>query len=461
MPDNQLAYLDQALFDGHMATGQREIMQAVWVYEHPVDFDGMRRVFVNLGKGLMGRLIEQSPLPLGRHRWVSDRGPSDIDIAATPRPRAELSDWADERIQLPIDAERGPGWHFGVQPLTDGSTAVSLVVSHYVVDGVGLFVSLFEAAMGVERDLGYPPPRSHSRLRAAVQDARQTARDMPDVWRALLGAAKMGREYWRHDGQPRAPKPEPANPYGGGEDAAHPETLDADTLDGPFLVPWLSMQVPLDQWEARARALGGTSTTLAAAVTAKLGERIGRHRVSDGNITLLVLESLRTENDTRALALSYPRVVVDPTGLTTDLSDLRAAVKQALQTGRETADDSSRFAPLTLLAPKRLLKRMVEASLVEPDRPVVYSHLGDTPPGTRGVDGTDAEYVTARGAKQQLTRRWLNRTGGLAMMVSARFPDKMCLTFQAYQPGADNTKGALRDLVARTLADFGLTANIE
>ncbi len=51
MPDNQLALLDQALFAGHRITGQNEIMQAVWVYEHPIDFDELRRVHHNLDYG--------------------------------------------------------------------------------------------------------------------------------------------------------------------------------------------------------------------------------------------------------------------------------------------------------------------------------------------------------------------------------------------------------------------------
>ena len=138
-PDNRLALVDQGFFAGHRAIGQTEVMQVVWVYEHAIDFDGLRRFHHNLGYGLFGRRIERSPLPFARHRWVSDRGPSDIDIAECARPRAELSDWADERSQLPADPEWGPGWHLGVLPLTDGSTAVSLVVSHYLLDGLGFF----------------------------------------------------------------------------------------------------------------------------------------------------------------------------------------------------------------------------------------------------------------------------------------------------------------------------------
>jgi hypothetical protein len=87
----------------------------------------------------------------------------------------------------------GPSWHLGVLPLTDGSTAVSLVASHYLIDGIGFAVALDDALLGNTRDLGYPPPRSRTRLRAVVQDARQTARDAPEVARALVEAAKLVR----------------------------------------------------------------------------------------------------------------------------------------------------------------------------------------------------------------------------------------------------------------------------
>ena len=208
-PDNRLALLDQAFFAGHRAAGQNEVMQCVWVYEHAVDFDGLRRFHHNLGYGLLGRRIERSPLPFGRCRWVSDPGPSDIDIAECARPRAELSDWADERSQLPTDAEWGPSWHLGVLPVTDGSTAVSLVASHYVVDGLGFAVAVADAVLGNTRDLGYPPPRSRPRLRAVVQDARQTARDAPQATRALVEAAKLARRGWLiiPDHQHRDPSP--------------------------------------------------------------------------------------------------------------------------------------------------------------------------------------------------------------------------------------------------------------
>jgi hypothetical protein len=46
-------------------------------------------------------------------------------------------------------------------------------------------------------------------------------------------------------------------------------------------------------------------------------------------------------------------------------------------------------------------------------------------------------------------------------LQSWRIGDKIGITVEAYQPGAENTKPALRELVARTLAEFDLTGDIE
>jgi hypothetical protein len=447
-PDNRLTFVDQGFFAGQSAAGQKEVMQVVWVYEHAIDFDGLRRFHHNLRHGLLGRRIERSPLPFARHWWVSDRGPSDIDIAVWARPRAELSDWADERSQLPTDPESGPGWHLGVLPLTDGSTAVTLVASHYLLDGLGLIVALVEALLGNTRDLGYPPPRSRTRLRAVVQDARQTARDAPEVARALVAVAKLARRR-RHDTAP-SPAPRPVALLGGdGADAV--------------VVPGVTICVDLDDWDTRATALGGTSSTLAAGLTAKLAERMGRRRAGDGAVTLQLPMSERVERDTRAIAISAARVSIDPTRVTTDLRDARTAIKQALKTRQETPDESWQLAPLAPFTPKRTWKRGVDAVFADPDRPVVCSNLGDVGSVVGWLDGTHCDYAYARGTRQHATRQSLERAGGQLQLLSFRTPvlGKISIHVLAYEPGAENTKPALRELAAHTLAEFGLTGEID
>jgi hypothetical protein len=446
-PDNRLALLDQAFFAGHRAAGQNEVVQCVWVYEHAVDFDGLRRFHHNLGYGLLGRRIERSPLPFGRCR-VSDPGPSHIDIAECARPRAELSDWVDERSQLPTDAEWGPSWHLGVLPLTDGSTAVSLVASHYVVDGLGFAVAVADAVLGNARDLGYPPPRSRTRLRAVVQDARQTARDAPQATRALVEAAKLARRGRFHI--PRSP-------------ASRPVALSGGDGDDAVVVPGITIYVGLEDWDARANALGGTSSTLVAGLAAKLAERMGRRRGGDGAVTVQLPISDRAEGDTRAVALFLARVSVDPTRVTTDLREARAAIKQALRAARETPGETAQLAaliPLIPFTPRRTMKRLADGPLADPDRPVIVSNLGDLG-SLVSVDGTAAKYAVSRPTRQHATRQWLERIGGQMYLLTFRIPGMIAINLVAYQPGAENTKPALRELAARTLAEFDLTGEID
>jgi hypothetical protein len=446
-PDNRLALLDQAFYEGHRAAGQTEVMQVMWLYERTIDLDAVRRLHHNLGYSLFGRRIERSPLPFGRHRWVLDRGSSDIDIAQCARPRAELGDWLDERSQLSVDPESGPGWHFGVLPLTDGSTAVTLVMSHYVLDGVGGVIEVTKALMGVTSDLGYPPPRSRTRLRAVAEDAGQTIRAAPAVARALVAGARMARR--DRDLISSSPR-------------SRAVALRREGAGDLIVVPGITIYIDLDEWDARAKALGGTSSTLAAGFAAKLGGRTGFRHEGDGAVTVEVLVNNRTEGDTRALAVTSVRVNIDPTLVTTDLSDARVAIKQALTTLRETPDNSSLLAAMTPFTTKRRWKRLVDTANTDPDHPVVCSNLGDIGPTTR-LDGTDCDYPYARGTRQRVTRQWLERTGGRLQLLSLRAPGtrKVSITVLAYQPGAENTRPALRELAARTLAEFGLTGEID
>jgi hypothetical protein len=445
--DNLLAYLDQGVFAQHNAVGRNNVIQVWWLYEHEIDFDAVRRFHDNLGYGLLGRRIERSPLPFARHRWVMDRGPADIDIDDRVRSRSELSEWADERSQVTIDPERGPSWHLGMVRLEGGATAVSLVLSHYVIDGLGLVLALIDGMLGNKRALGYPPPRSRPRIRAVLQDSRQTARDVPEVARALILAAKLARNQRRDDAGSAASLPV-ALPVAGGHD--------------PIVVPGVTVRVDRKDWEFRAAGLGGTPTTLCAAFSAKFGETLGRRRVEDGFVTLQLPVSQRTEGDTRSHAMTFARATIDPSILTTDLSDARSTIKQAMSAVDETAaDDPLRVAWLIPFMSKKALRRMDERTVADPDFPVFYSNLGDVGSVVNRLDGTDAEFATARVTTQRETRQKLERMGGLMTVQSLYIPDTVVISVNAYQPGGENTKPALRELAAKTLAEFGLTGTVE
>ena len=226
-------------------------------------------------------------------------------------------------------------------------------------------------------------------------------------------------------------------------------------------MPFVEIFIDLDAWDARAEALGGTRNALVAGFAAKFAEHLGRRRAGDGAVTLHLPMSDRTEGDTRASAVMFANVSVDPTGVTTDLRDVRAAIYQGMATMRETPRDTmEQILWLTPFTPKWALKRMAEGMVANPDLPVFCSNLGDFTSVVCRADGTEAEYVTARMTRQQVTRQWLERTGGLMSVLSGRVQGKIGVGVMSYQPGAKNTKPALRELAAHTLAEFDLTGEI-
>lgn len=439
--------MDQAFYAGHRAAGQKEVMQVGWVYQHPVDFDELNRFHGNLCHGLLGRLIERSPLPFGRYRWVLDPRPPKIAFADAPRPPAEISDWFDECTQLPIDPEAGPGWRLSVLPVTDGSTAINLVLSHYVIDGIGAALAVTEAAVGHTRDLGYPPARSRSRLRALLEDPVDAARDAPAVARAFVTAVRETRRN-RLDARAQA-----APPVAAGHDA-----------DDPVTAPSVRINIPMDEWNARAASLGGTNSTLAAGLTAKLDHHMGRQHSGTGDITMLLTVNDRADlEDVRAVAVSFARLHIDPTNVTTDLRDARAAIKTALTALRDTDDVSAQLVPLTPFTPQWAWRQMVDHALSDPEHPAVCSNLGDTGPAAVRPDGTLCDSVFARGASQHLTRRWLERMGGQLHLYYGTTAESNTIVLDvcAYHSGSVTTKPQLRELVARTLAEFDLTGEID
>lgn len=446
--DNLLGYTDQTLFIATRATDQEAIIQATWIYEHPVDYEALHRFYNNFGYGLAGRLIERSPLPFGRHRWVSSLGaPLDIEIAE-PRPRSELSDWCDERSQLPVDAERGPGWRIGILPMTDGSTAISMCGSHCLGDGIAAAMRAFEAINGITPDLGYPKPGSRTRSQAIVEDLWQTARDFPATLKALRALIAL---LYKRRAELRRPKSSPT------------KGIPEFELRQNVLLPAVSLSVDLIAWDARAKELKGNGHSLIAGFAAKIAEHIGRVNTQDGTVTLMTPISDRAlaDTDNRANAVAIANVKFDPTGVCTDLTGARDAMREGVKSARAETDEVADILPLIPWLPKRAVGGMAGAALgFSADLPVSCSNVGDLPPELLGIDGTQAEYLFFRGTDRRVTREALERRHGLLTILAARMGGHNLITVVAYQPGWDNTKEKLREVVEQTLAEFNLPGKI-
>src|SRR5262249_30956088 len=171
--NNVLDLVDQTFFRVERAAGVTNVIQCVWVYDRPVDIDGLRRFHHHLQRGRLSRRIERSHLPFGRHRWGLPSDQPDLEIIEGAWPRGGFDGWLNEQANIPLDAEHGPGWHLAVLPFTDGGAGVSLVASHCLTDAVGLCEALADAACGHDNPIDWPAVGSRPRWRALREDVRQ------------------------------------------------------------------------------------------------------------------------------------------------------------------------------------------------------------------------------------------------------------------------------------------------
>ncbi|WP_263997727.1 hypothetical protein [Mycobacterium yunnanensis] len=441
--DNTLAYIDQGSFLALRALGRGPLIQFTWIYERAVDLDGLRRLHANLGFGLLGRHIERSALPFGRDRWVAAPGPASVEIAVEDRPRAEVWTWADERLRRPVDPQHGPAWHLGVQPLTDGGSAVTLVVSHSVGDAKAIIDAIVDAVNGVRRDLGYPRPGARPRRQALREDGAKALRDVPEMARAVVAAARVARS--ESEGLSTSVK-------SGGKTRTR-------GASGEIVVPPNSaIFVDVEQWDRRAKELGGSSNSLFVGLSARLGRILGRVD-SDGMVRASLPVSERTPGDTRANALTAAAVTVDPNVVTTDLRTVRADLKAALTELAETPNELLGPLALVPLTPAFLVRRL-EGLVQQVGNPIGCSNLGVLPPETNRPDGTDADFLGVRMLEPN-TAAVLDRMGGMLFVGSGRTGRHVFVTVGSWVVGGANTRTAVRNALARAVADMGLSGAVE
>ncbi|MGO4445285.1 hypothetical protein AB4Z42_18195 [Mycobacterium sp. 2YAF39] len=441
--DTMLDLNDQLVFLGERATGATNLLQCVWTYDRAVDMDGLRRFHRHLLAGRLSRHVERSPLPFGRHRWVSPDDAPAIEIAFA-RPRGEFGAWLREQTEIPLDYEHGPAWHLAVLPFTDGGTGLSLIVSHGLADGVGLTTALADAAAGRDDPISWPPAGSRRRWRALRQDARQTARDTRSVGRAIVAGARMVR-CARRDAAASTP-------------AA--VTRPISGLNEPIDIPAATVFIDANEWDARAKSLGGTANSLLAGFAAKFAQRAGRVTAGEGLATLAMPINDRIDGDTRANAVGNADVTVDPTKVTADLREVRAAVKGALIRVQDAPDERFALLPLVPFLPKWLVRKMIGVA-AGCTTTVCSSNLGDVAAAANRPDGTDADHFSMRSLYPRATRAMMHRAGGVLGMLSGRVNGEVFVSVLACDPARPGSNQQLQEAIFSTLADFSLTATMQ
>ncbi|WP_406814968.1 hypothetical protein [Mycobacterium sp. M23085] len=434
----RLALLDQAAFLRLRATGQGSTVQSTWIYDRDVSVDEVRAFNDNLGAGLLGRRIERSPLPFGRHRWVVDS--DSPDIAWEPRrPRGEIGAWLERRAQVSVDPERGPTFHLGVLPLDDGGAAVTLVASHCVVDGLGLVMAIADAVKGERRNLGYPQPNSRGRCRAVLEDLADAVLAVPAAVRALIATVFI---LLRVSPDQHVQARRPGRPAPTGDDAN--------------TSPSVTIQTDAAAWEERARALNGSGNALFVAFAARLAHRMGRVLADGNSVTVVLPVSDRTAEDDRANALTSITLTVNG-AVADDLSHVRADIKRSLASLEQQPNEMLAGLPLIPFTPQWLVRRAEGIAMSSGQLPVGCSNLGLLDSAVSRIDGAEATEVSMRLAEQGLTQARIEQVQGQLFCGTGVVNGSRFLTVVAYQSGAGNA-GATRQLACGALADLRLSA---
>jgi hypothetical protein len=439
MPPPFLPFADQGMYLAHTAGGQQSVIQLLWLYRRPVDLAALRRFRDNLARGRLARLIRPAKLPFGRHQWVSAPPPSSaLEIATAPLSPDALQMWADAQVELPMDPVQGPAWTFTAQPFTDGSFAVSLVVSHCVADGMATALAIKEAARGEQRLLSYPAWSGQRSVAAMGAEMRRALRDAPATLRALtrlVGAL----------GSSRGEKPARAAP---------PVTLAAD--DRMVSLPWTSLRLPIALWDARARSLGANRFTLLVAMTAAFAEGLGRIR--GGEVTLLIPVNQReglSDAGGNCVSLATLKVPAgEPQGR---LHALQRRLQATLLRTRREPDPLAELLPLVPFVPKRAFAaagRLALGALA--DLPVTCTFVGEWPADVLGIDGAESDRFCFRGTDRQVSVRAIAARQGVASVPACVTAEHLILNFVAYQPGVVTEHHQIRTLAERLLASHGL-----
>lgn len=439
-----LSFADQGMYLAYTAGAQQAVIQSLWRYRRPVDLAALERFHQNLGQGVLARLIRPARVPFGRHQWVNAAPLSSaLDIPATALPPDALQAWTDAQVELPLDPVAGPAWRLSLQTFTDGSTMVSLVVSHCIADGTLTAIAVSEAARGERRALPYPVTATQTHASSMGAELLRVLQDAPDTFKALGHLARKVKFFGADRG---SPKKLPEKP---------PEVTSAN--DAHVFFPSAFVRVPLSVWDETAKSLGANRLTLLSAVTLSFADALGR--VQDAHATLLMPVNRRegaSGNDANCVSLATLKV---PTAEARGrLHGLKRRLQATLLKSRREPDPLDALLPLVPFVPKRAFSMAGDLAFESgAAKPVTCSNMGELPAEVMRIDGMPSDLFCFRGVDRQVSCQSIEARGGVATLLAASIPNYLVLNFVAYQPGLVVEHVQLKHLVEKTLNSHGIT----
>lgn len=433
--DDVLCYMDQASFVGLRALGRGPALQLTWLYPQAIDEAAITQFSERLAQGLLGRLLQRSPLPWGRHRWVANPAPGPVAVFRDPLPRESLPELRRVLLDLPVDPERGPGWRLAVQALEGGGCALTMLVSHTIADMQATGEAIADAVAGRCVDYKFPAPSWRWSPGMLARDSVETLRALPGVRRAAVALVRRLGEKRVHSTS-RARSRDPDEP----------------AVD----VPLVQVVMDAEACQKRASDLGVASNTLIMAFVARLAFLMGRVDPS-GRVKLVLPVSDRHSGDRRGNALRSITVMADPDACRSDPRTLQRDFKATLASLIRNGDDLSPLFPLIPYVPLWLARRL-EREALGADRPVGCSLIGELP---REVIRPCGEASLLQiSLLERYTVSELERLGGVLFVPSYCVGDRFFVTVSGYVPGRVTTRARLVPFVRDALADMGLCGTV-
>ncbi|MGQ4619347.1 hypothetical protein [Nocardia sp. R7R-8] len=428
---HRLTDIDCVSARGHSALGGTLAVHAVWRYDRPVDRTALEHFHEALRHGTLGRAVARSMIPAAGDRWTTRVDFSPLEIADEPIPRGELESWIADREHAELRTFGGPAWRLAATHLDNGESAVSLLVSHTLVDGQAFCAAITDAVADKRLDLAYRTDEfGRTRLLAAdLRDAARRARSFPAAAGLALRLAVTGR--------------------GGG-------TRPADDPD--FRLPTVTATVPAQLWHAAAQARGGTGTTLAVAMMTAIAKEIGRTDEA-GRVRMMMPVSTRTADDPRANALTSIAFDVDVRdGEPADLAPLRAVMKEKLTAAAASGQDVPPLVPVAVALPRGSYARLARQAATDPIS-TVCSSLGKLDPEMLRIDGRPASAIVLGLVNQSLnSRSVVTERGGNLYVAVFEALERITLRITGFHPPALLDTEQLTELVRAALAEYELSA---
>jgi hypothetical protein len=445
---HRLAWLDYLGYELFRATGRNQLMQCLWIYDREVDLATLQRTNERLAALSFNRLIEPSFLPWSRPKWVKPISMSaPIDQTNGMLPRSLFMHWANGHARMPIDPVTGPAWRIGIQLFDDGSTAISFVGSHLVIDGMGALRVIDAAIRGIELPNTYKTRGEEGWLTRCISDVRQTIKDAPCT---IFSLTKIAKDSWSKTVKPELQQIEKK----------------IVSLPRKSVIELSSVTATIEStiWDTCASRLGGHTYSLLPGFVAALASNIGRCRSSDGAVSLLIpIDRRQGLFDGRALAFEFGSLTVMPNHFNTDLRQINASLKAMLRGAQKNQISTlTTLLPAIAWMPRKVITKFVNRMFAYADeRPVSCSNLGDLPDKLGYIDGAPCSQIIARAVDVNVSRADLERSHGHLVVVSSRYKDTISLSVEACQMKPSlMTTNELRLIIEKTLTQFGMGAKI-